>query len=709
MGQTTRQTARPTIQPWSSSELNRIMMAARTMPGFIGEARARQFWPALLLLMLDLDISAAQAIQLPANVLDMKTGRMPFRHMIHQLHGMTFEAFTALPPGREKLLPWRSTRGETSAHSLESAYENVLSQAGLPIDELALFSRLQLTGRRCPAVLDAIQPALAFAPEQRHGMSPSSTNSAQQKSSLAAWSMPELNRIVVSARTMVDPVGEIAGADFWPALVLLILDLGISAEMAVQLPMSSLQLNHIQLLNTPALSALHPLTMEALQALPPDRDKLIPWPKDGGKPPFHMLYRDYKTVLFRAGYPFTQQNSFVRLQVTRRRLPNVMDLIEPVPGFEPHDGKPQLPRALARKRLLRALAKNDQLPLSDAPVKRPPKIETLGTKEFDSGRSTSTNARRSNAILHADAVALSDNPATLLNLFRSKFRSTRLRQSCSKQVGDYERALKLIYSYAGKELSFADLTDELVEEFLTYCLENGVSAATCNKYRSVLLSFWRWGWKKRLTNEQPRDVPKLKVEEAFVDAWTTAELELIVNAATKLPGHICDIPANVWWPAFILCLYDTGLRFNALILRQTAELNLDTGWLSVDAKDQKQRKAQAFKLHSDTLRFIRMMEPKDRKFLFPWYAVDGHAIRAQYRTILQAAGLPSTKRDLFHKLRRTSATSLAVVTDENTARDHLGHSDVSVTRRYLDTRQLRTVAAADIINRPRIASEERRD
>lgn len=695
MGQTTRQTARPTIQPWSSSELNRIMMAARTMPGFVGEIRERQFWPALLLLMLDLDISAAKAIQLPANVLDMKTGRMPFQHMIHQLHGMTFEALTALPLGRDKLLPWRSTRGEKSAKSLEMAYQNVLNRAGLAATEADLFSRLQLTGRRCPELLDTIQPILEFVPEWRHGKT------------IDAWLMPELNRIIASARTMVDPIGEIPGRHFWPALVLLILDLGISAEMAVQLPMSALQLGHVQLPKTAGLSVLHPLTMEALQALPRERDKLIPWPKDGGKPPFHMLYRDYKTVLFRAGFPFTKQNSFVRLQVTHRRLPNVMDLIQPVPGFLPHAGKPQIPRARARRRALLAFAKNDQIATADARLKRPPRIITAKDSNVDG--STAINARSSRPILEANPVELTDNPATLLNVFRSKFLPTRLRQACKKQVLAYDLALKLLYSYAGKELIFEDLTDELVEEFLSYCLENGVGARTCNKHRSVVLSFWRWGWKKRLTNEQPREVMKLKVEEALVDAWTTAELERILDAARKRPGQICDIPANVWWPAFILTLYDTGLRFNALILRQTSELNLDTGWLSVDAKDQKQKKAQAFKLHSDTLHFIRMMEPADRKFLFPWHLVCLRTIREHYRKILQAAGLPFTQRHLFHKIRRTSATSLAVVTDENTARDHLGHSDVTVTRRYLDTRQLRTVAAADIINRPRIACEERRD
>ena len=114
--------------------------------------------------------------------------------------------------------------------------------------------------------------------------------------------------------------------------------------------------------------------------------------------------------------------------------------------------------------------------------------------------------------------------------------------------------------------------------------------------------------------------------------------------------------AGIWWSAFILTLYDTGLRFNALMLRPTTDLDMQSGWLAIDAADQKQRKAQSLKLHSDTLSFVRAMTPADRPFLFPWPYVCSKVIRDNYRAILQAAALPSSKRDLFHKLRRTSAT-----------------------------------------------------
>lgn len=531
-----------------------------------------------------------------------------------------------------------------------------------------------------------------------------------------AWSMIELNRIVMAARTMPEFVGAIPGRHWWPALILLILDLDISVEMAIRMPAAALNPATGRIACKHVLYQLHAKTLEALNALPKDRTMLLPWPKDSRKSsPPHMLYRDYKTVLYRAGLPFTNVNSFVRLQVTTRRIPNVLDRVQPILDFVCQNGKPQLIRAIDRRR---SAAKKDQparkagsttLRAGDrrrnSLPKNRPLPEARASQEDATGDSKATAGK---FLLVPTAVSQSDNPDALLNVFRSKFRPVRMRQATAGTAQHYERTIELLYSFAGRELTCNELTDELVENFLSDCFERGVKAGTCNHYRADLLAFWRFAWKKRLTDDLPRDVPKLKVEQQLVDAWTTDELSRIIDAASQLDGNVCDIPAKVWWPAFVLTIYDTGLRFNALMLRKTSDLDFNTGWLSVDASDQKQRKGQALKLHEDTLRLVRTMQPADREFLFPWAFVCSHSIRDQYRNILQAAGLPHTSRDLFHKLRRTSATFLAAVTDENTASKHLGHSSVSVPRRYLDPRQMQTVAAADLISRPNVGRQERR-
>jgi integrase len=513
---------------------------------------------------------------------------------------------------------------------------------------------------------------------------------SSKKRSPRPWTAEELNRIVISARTMPDFVGDIPGKHFWPALILVILDTGLTAEEALLIPRTAFDSSYGQLSTATGPRQLHSLTLESLDALPPKRDRLLPWPKDSGKPPFHMLWRDYKTVLYRAGLPYTRLNSFARLNVTSSQIRNVMFQIRPILDFVCVEGKPRLMRA--RDRQQQSMPKNNRDQTNERTIAKDSELKKTAS---------------SKSLLKPKRVACTDNPATLLNTFWSRYCPTRLRQSVPKTINHYARTVSLLYSFAGKELLFTDLKDELVEGFLSDCFEKGCKAGTVNHYLANLLALWRFGWKKGLTSELPRDVNKLRVETHLPDAWTTEELERLLAAASVVSGDVCEIPARVWWPALILCLYDTGLRLNALMQRKVADVDFETGWISVPAADQKQRKPQRFKLHNDTLTLLKSMKPLNRPFLFPWPYVSEHKIIDAYREILSAAKLPTTSRDLFHRLRRTSGTAVAMATDENTARDHLGHSSVLMTRRYLDNRQFQPVAAADVIKRPRVASAER--
>ena len=122
-----------------------------------------------------------------------------------------------------------------------------------------------------------------------------------QKRTAEPWSIAERNRIVGAARTMPERVGEIEGRDWWPALILLILDLDISVEMAIRTPVAALNAATGRISCRHVLYQLHAKTLEALNTLPANRNMLLPWPKDKSNEPSHMLFRDCKTVLYRAG------------------------------------------------------------------------------------------------------------------------------------------------------------------------------------------------------------------------------------------------------------------------------------------------------------------------------------------------------------------------------------------------------------------------
>jgi integrase len=76
------------------------------------------------------------------------------------------------------------------------------------------------------------------------------------------------------------------------------------------------------------------------------------------------------------------------------------------------------------------------------------------------------------------------------------------------------------------------------------------------------------------------------------------------------------------------------------------------------------------------------------------------------RRIVESAGLPAGRRDLFHKVRRTSATAVANKLGRAAAQDHLGHSAMSVTKVYLDPSKITRVQVADILPRPKMPRPE---
>ena len=174
----------------------------------------------------------------------------------------------------------------------------------------------------------------------------------------------------------------------------------------------------------------------------------------------------------------------------------------------------------------------------------------------------------------------------------------------------------------------------------------------------------------------------------------------ILDAASGSPGHIEGTPAGKFWSALILTLYDTGLRIGAAMGLDRDALNAETGWLHVPAAVQKQNADQRFLLHADTLAAIGAMQATatGRK-LFSW-PYRRETLYRHLAAILARAGLSAGRRDLFHRIRRTTATAVADKLGRAAAQDYLGHSCLSVTLRYLDPSKINGIHAVDVLPRP---------
>lgn len=478
----------------------------------------------------------------------------------------------------------------------------------------------------------------------------------------------DLERIIGAARTMTESLDGIPASRWWPALVLCTLNTAESLTTLLALPADAYERDTGILRIGPRRIHLHAHTANALEALRSyEREMLFPWPKDGRKPPYFMLYHDYQDLLHRAGLPPLQKRPLAKLRKLGERYPEVLDCIDANRPFHPVAGKPERNRKRKLKR------RRPRVPYG---------VHLIGDDSAD----------------------------TLRKYFAEVYEPIRLIGCSQRTIDSYRSVVNGFSAFLGCDATLHHLNDDRLGEYKAWMARKDYSPTTINGHLRHLLSLWRHAWKKRRVDELPRDVDFLNVPKHCPEAWSLEEMGRMLDAAGKADGEFLGMPANLFWPAFLLTIYDTGLRLGAVLQIRTQDFNLETGELIARAETQKQLADQIFRVHAETLEAIRAINPQLREFVFNYaeYNRNKRILYSAFDRILKAAGLPTSSRDKFHRIRRTSASLLADALggDEAAAMKHLGHSSVQITMGYLDPRKIKkTVGAADLLPRPRLVVE----
>jgi len=299
---------------------------------------------------------------------------------------------------------------------------------------------------------------------------------------------------------------------------------------------------------------------------------------------------------------------------------------------------------------------------------------------------------------------------TLAEFFVQTYQPLRLLGRKAATVEQYVVTIRQFARFAGRPVHLGDLTDDLLAGFMRWIVDIGDSVATANKHRRNAQSLWRLAYRRRdaagqrLVPDLP-EVDRLPEPKRKVRAWTPQEFAKIIEAAERTPGEYSGVSAGPWWRALLLVLYYAGVRIDAALGIEAEHVEFIEGWayLYVPAEHQKHRSDQRFKLPPDAVEALRAcIRPMGR--VFPWPYSRG-ALFHVYRRIVKRAGFTCGRKDLFHKVRRLSATQVAAKLGRAAAMDHLGHSVMSVTERYLDLSQIPTVQAADVL--PRVTGNGR--
>ncbi|MFO0791933.1 MAG: tyrosine-type recombinase/integrase [Pirellulales bacterium] len=281
---------------------------------------------------------------------------------------------------------------------------------------------------------------------------------------------------------------------------------------------------------------------------------------------------------------------------------------------------------------------------------------------------------------------------TLRHWFEQHYRVEEMYDCKSSSVADTRRALVALRKFCGNEdVMIESLTSSLIANFLQHLWEGGKPPVSINnKYRAPLLAVANHAL-QTLGLDRAIRVKKLREIRNPPRAWTVEEMKRLLAAAQRFrPGNYYGtLRCDQFWTALIRVSYETGLRRAALFAIQQNNVDLESGWLTVDGNTQKALKGQCFKLSDDTISALASIWAPHRELLFS--GVSLRTIDKHFDSLIDAAGVRYTRRGMnkFHAIRRTAATQICAQKGIAAASSFLSHSDSQVTLRYIDPTQLR--------------------
>jgi integrase len=524
------------------------------------------------------------------------------------------------------------------------------------------------------------------------------------------YSRAELNRIFAAARTAP---GEAApgfpARDWWPAVLFAVLDLQTAAPALLMLPVSAFDAERGTLKSGLFIHCLQPRTIEALRALGTEpRARLFPWDRDSGKPPFCQFYYHLREILWRASVPSRARNVAERLRQTGINDPEAIARIK-------LDGRIVLRELTSRHPRRRPDASFRHAPSSAAapngfgrnrrkgrkPRRKKPAPAPMG---FPPSNEKTRAARRANR--EPDCYLIETTAErkgrTVLEFFNNVYVPKKGAEFSPDSATSYRSGIRRLNDFCCCNVSLDALSDDLIEDFVAWLASRGYPPATRKRICGEILAVWRFAWRKKFVETQPRDIDRIRLPKTVPDAWSVAQVGKLLSVAAETEGHVSGFRASIYWPALLLLIYDTGFRIRAVMKLKTSDLDLEAGWVKAHWDTQKQKADQVLPLFKDTVELLRQMaaEQPGREMVFPFPFKTSACLTDRLRLLLQRAGLPHGKRDLFHKLRRTNGTYVADVAGEEAAMRQLGHSHVNVTRSYIDPRKLTTPRIVDSMQRP---------
>ena len=304
---------------------------------------------------------------------------------------------------------------------------------------------------------------------------------------------------------------------------------------------------------------------------------------------------------------------------------------------------------------------------------------------------------------------IAKNPAmTVRSFFWTVYMPLRLTTASKSCIQQMDVAINRFEVFLEREAMLTDLCENTMAAFLADSLARKLSPVTCNMRAKSLSTIWRLAKRKQSAmglelSDDLEGLSLLRVPKNLPRAWLPEEMDRLLESCLKAHGRLAGVQTKFFWASLLLVLYDTGLRLKAAMEIRFDEIDLTSHMLRVPADRMKNDCEQYFRLSDHTLQVISDASTPAREKVFPFPFCHHRALYDRWRVILRRAGLPSTRNDMFHKIRRTTASNLAMVAGEWSAIQQLGHRNEGTIKRYIDPRFTANHDAARLLIRPGVA------
>jgi integrase len=288
---------------------------------------------------------------------------------------------------------------------------------------------------------------------------------------------------------------------------------------------------------------------------------------------------------------------------------------------------------------------------------------------------------------------------TALYINRPRVQSPRTREFYRDEISKLDR-------HHGEPVALSGLSEALVLSSCRSQLLAGRSYATVQKHQTAIRALWAYAFRKSsqmsIAVASVPDFERWPVYDREPISYSGDELSRILQSALRQTGNYGATSAGVFWPAIILTAYETGCRISAIMAVKWSDYDPHRGILLFRAEAAKDRADTRCHLSSQ-LRGLLDAMPQEAETVFGCFPFDRapkaywRGLNRRLKAILADSQVETEPRVLWHKFRKTFATNVASVKGESVAQSMLGHSSLSVTRRYLDKSKLDLPRACDIL------------